>query len=259
MNYGQIEFVLMILVVADLLVAPSSIRGIAVGIAAAIKLTPLIFIFVLIVRRDWRSVTRAAISFVVWTGFTWFLWPGLSHAYWDQDVIHPARVGTVTYGGNQSWYAIFYRPPFPATGSAQAWLALSLATVIVGTFVAWRCVNSGRQSFAIISVALAGLLISPISWTHHWIWVLLVPPMLVGPRRHETKTVVRMMLWGLVALTIAGPYWWFSTGAAADALDALLPVWTFTTLVVWSTVEMMEWRRRPRHSEQPVSEEATIP
>ena len=259
MNYGQIEFVLMILVVADLLVVPSSFRGIAIGIAAAIKLTPLIFILVLIVRRDWRSVARAAMSFVVCTGFTWLLWPGLSHAYWNNDVIHPARVGTVTYGGNQSWYAIFHRPPFPATGSTQAWLTLSLATVVVGAFVTWRCVSSGRESFAIISVALAGLLISPISWTHHWIWVLLIPPMLVGPRRYETKRVVRMMLWVLVALTIAGPYWWFSTGAAGDALDALLPVWTFAMLVVWGTAELMEWRWSLRQSEVRVSEKATVP
>ena len=44
LNYGQIEFVLMFLVVADLLVVPPPFRGIAIGIAAAIKLTPLIFI-----------------------------------------------------------------------------------------------------------------------------------------------------------------------------------------------------------------------
>jgi alpha-1,2-mannosyltransferase len=258
-DYGQIEFVLMFLVVADVLVVPSSYRGIGIGIAAAIKLTPLIFVLVLFVRRDWHSVVRAVLSFMVWTGFTWLLWPELSRVYWDHDVIHPARVGTVTNGSNQSWYAVLHRPPFPESGSAPAWLVLSLASVLLGTFVAWRCVRTERQSFAIISVALAGLLISPISWTHHWIWVLLIPPMLVGPLRHETKSVVRVMLWALVGLTVVAPYWWFSTGAPADAFQALVPIWTFALLVVWSTVEFMGWRRDPRHSERLAIKQGTVP
>ena len=258
-DYGQIEFVLMFLVVADVLVVPSSYRGIGIGIAAAIKLTPLIFVLVLLVRRDWKSVVRAVSSFMVWTVSTWLLWPELSRVYWDHDVIHPARVGTVTNGSNQSWYAVLHRPPFPETGSAPAWLVLSLASVLVGTFVAWRCVTTDRQSFAIISVALAGLLISPISWTHHWIWILLIPPMLVGPRRHETTLVIRIMLWALVALMVVGPYWWFSTGVPADVLEALVPIWTFALLVVWSAVEFTGWRRGPCHSEHLATHQRTVP
>ncbi len=94
-DYGQIEFVLMFLVVADILVVPSFFRGIAIGVAAAIKLTPLFFVVILAVRRDWRSVSRVALSFVTCTGLAWLLWPGLSREYWYQDVIHPARVGAV--------------------------------------------------------------------------------------------------------------------------------------------------------------------
>ncbi len=257
-DYGQVEFVLLFLVVADLLVVPSYARGIATGVAAAIKLTPLLFVVVFLVRREWRSACRALGSFAACTGIAWLLWPHLSHEYWHQDVIHPARVGTVSYGGNQSWYAVVHRPPFPTAGSTPAWLVLSLATAVVGTFVAWRCVDTRRQSFAIVAVALGGLLISPISWTHHWIWVILIPPMLVGPRRHETEQVVRTMLWGIVALTVITPYWWVSTGGAGDALDAVLPAWTFLTLLVWSAVELRGWRHRGR-AEPVVIERSPIP
>jgi alpha-1,2-mannosyltransferase len=242
-NYGQIEFVLMFMVVADILVVPPPFRGIAIGIAAAIKLTPLIFVLALFVRRDWWSVARAALCFVACSGMAWLLWPDLSRTYWDHDVIHPGRVGTVAYGGNQSWYAIFHRPPFPAAGSAPAWLALSLVTALLGILIARRCVTSERQSFAVLAIALVGLLISPISWTHHWIWVLLIPPMLIGPRRHETEPVIRMMLWGLVAVTVVAPYWWVSNGWAGDVLEAVLPMWTFATLLVWCGVECRDWKR----------------
>lgn len=258
LDYGQIEAVLMFVVVADLLAVPPAFRGIAIGIAAAIKLTPLIFVLVLVVRRDRSSVLRAVLSFVVWTGLAWLLWPQLSRVFWNHDVFHPARVGPVTFASNQSWYAVVHRPPFPSTGSGAVWLALSLVTVVVGTFVAWRCVETARQSLAVLSVALVGLLVSPISWSHHWVWVLLIPPMLIGPRRNDTRPVVRALLWGVVLLAIIGPYWWFSTGAPSDAFEALLPVWTFAALAVWGRVEFTQWRRDHGRSEHLVAEKATI-
>ena len=59
----------------------------------------------------------------------------------------------------------------------------------------------------------------------------------------ETERVIRLMLWGIVALTVVAPYWWFSTGWAGDALEAVLPVWTFATLLVWGVAEYMGWKR----------------
>jgi alpha-1,2-mannosyltransferase len=232
-DYGQIELILMFVIVADLLLVPSPYRGVLIGIAAAVKLTPLVFVIVLIVSRDVRSVMRAAAAFLACTGLFWLYSPGLSRAYWLHDVIHPARIGTITYGGNQSWYAILHRPPFPATGSAPAWLLISLAVLAASILVARRCVRVNQKALAIIAVALAGLLISPISWTHHWIWVLLIPPVLVRGSSPGVPRPVRLLLWGIVALTIVAPYWWFSGGIPADVFDAVLPLWTSAALVVW--------------------------
>jgi alpha-1,2-mannosyltransferase len=243
-DYGQIEFILMFVVVADLLVTPSRYRGVAIGVAAAVKLTPLVFVIVLVVSRDVKSAIRALVSFLSWTTLSWVVWPGLSRVYWFHDVSHPARVGTIAYAGNQSWYAILHRPPFPVSGSAFLWLLLSLATLALGTLVAWRCVGVNQKAFAILSIALVDLLISPISWTHHWIWVMLIPPMILGRRSPDLPQSVQVLLWGLIVITTAAPYWWFSRGIPADALAALLPLWVSAVLVVWGWQWIHDSKRR---------------
>jgi len=233
-EYGQIEFILMVIVVAELLAAPSRCRGIGIGVAAAVKLTPLAFVIVLAASRDVKSVIRAATSFLVCTGLSWLLWPGLSRVFWFHDVSDPGRVGTVAYGGNQCWYAILHRPPFPASGSEVAWVLLSLMALAAAAFVSWRCVNAGQKAPAMVATALAGLLASPISWTHHWIWVLLIPALMPRHRTSGIPRSVQVMLWGLIALTVAAPYWWFSYGRPADIAEAVLPVWASAVLLVWS-------------------------
>lgn len=235
-DYGQIECVLMFLVVADLLLIPAPYRGITIGFAAAIKLTPLVFIIALITMRDLKSVTRAALSFLFLTALPWLFWPALSRVYWLHDVISPARVGGITYDGNQSWYAVLHRPPFSADGSPIAWLLLTLLTLAAATVTAWHCMKVGQKTFGIISIALAGLLVSPISWTHHWVWVLLIPPILANQRNVGVPRLVRMLFWGLIALTIAAPYWWFNDNIAADVCDAMLPLCAFAILAVWAAV-----------------------
>ena len=246
-DYGQVELVLMLLVVADLLAVPSRYRGIATGVAAAVKLTPLVFLIVFLACRDLRSAARTLASFVACTALAWLLWPGLPRVYWDQVIRQPARVGRVSYPGNQSWYAVLHRPPFPATGSAAAWLLLSLATLAVSGVVALRCARDGRRAAAMISVALAGVLISPISWTHHWVWVLLIPPLLAGRRGSEVPAAARAGLWGVLALTVTEPYWWFGRGIPADVVDALLPLCAAATLAGWAVIELIRWRR-PLHA-----------
>jgi alpha-1,2-mannosyltransferase len=241
-DYGQIEFILMFMVVADILAVPSRYRGILVGIAAAVKLTPLVFILIFAVGRDVRSVARSVASFVVCSGLSWFFWPRLSRIFWFQDLSNPSRLGSVIYGGNQSWYAILHRPPFPAVGSEAGWLLLSIVTAAASCFVAWRCLNANERTFGIVAVGLAGLMISPISWTHHWVLVLLIPVMIVGRSSSVGPRPVRALLWGLVTVTVIAPYWWFSSGTPADIFGAILPIWTGLLLVVWAVIEFRAWR-----------------
>ena len=248
MDYGQIEVVLMFVIVADLLVVPGPIRGLILGLAAAIKLTPLVFLLVLAVRGDWKSMIRAIGAFVGATAVMWLVDPSISHTFWTKDVNAPGRTGPVGYPGNLSWYAIVHRWSLPS--SFVTWAALSLVTVGLGSFVAWRCSRTDRQSWAVIAIALTGLLVSPISWSHHWVWVLLVPPLLVKTETVVVPTSVRRMLWVLVVLTVAAPYWWLNSGTSASLLQAIVPLWAGATIATWAIIEYSETCRANRLSER---------
>jgi alpha-1,2-mannosyltransferase len=78
--------------------------------------------------------------------------------------------------------------------------------------LAWRALGTecGRDRLgSLLVVQLFGLLASPISWTHHWIW--LVPLMiwlLHGPWR--TRPGARILGWGWLVLTLIGVPWLLS-------------------------------------------------
>ena len=247
-NYGQIEFLLMAFVLIDLLVVPARYRGLLTGFCAAVKLTPLIFVLFLVVDRDIRSALRAVLSFGGCGLATWLLWPSLSREYWLHDLGNPARIGGVTYDGNQSLYAVLHREPFSLLPHILIWwAALSLIMVIASALAARRFLRQGERGLAILSIALAGLLASPISWTHHWIWIAIIPPLLVHRPRPALTSSSQVPLWGFVPLAVLAPYWWFSNGALSDLCTMILPLWAASSLVAWSAPEVKRYLHRPVH------------
>jgi alpha-1,2-mannosyltransferase len=195
--------------------------------------------------RDFKSVARSSVSFCTCVLLAWLFWPSASHHYWFHD-IRASRVGGVAYAGNQSWFAVLNRTPFFGGATGVAWLLISLATVTTGGFIAWRCVKADQTVLAMLSIALTGLLVSPISWTHHWVWVLLIPPALSGSPGKYCRPAVKLLLSVTAALTCAAPYWWLQHGPAADVLQALLPISAGAVLGVWASAEWKDWREVPR-------------
>ena len=103
LTYGQINSLLMALVAFDCLTrAPRWPRGILVGIAAAVKLTPAVFLLFFLLRRDLRSAARAGLSFAACTGAGFALAPDDSLRYWTQNAYQPTRIGGIAYAANQS-------------------------------------------------------------------------------------------------------------------------------------------------------------
>ena len=211
LTYGQINVLLMALVTFDCLTrAPRWPRGILIGIAAALKLTPGVFLLFFLLRRDLRSAARAGLSFAACTGAGFALAPHDSVRYWTQVAYQPARIGGISFAANQSVLGTLARLGLSNPARTWLWLALCLLVVALTVTGMRGALKAGQVTSALLLNAVAGLLISPISWSHHWVWA--APALLTclssNPKRR------RMLAFPVLALLIfaIGPHWLLPSG-----------------------------------------------
>ncbi|HEY4022711.1 MAG TPA: glycosyltransferase 87 family protein [Pseudonocardiaceae bacterium] len=198
LGFGQINVLLMALVAVDCLTgAKRRPRGVLVGLAAAIKLTPAVFIVWFLVRRDWRSALRAGVSFCVVTGVTFLLDPHDSVRYWSSAVFDAGRIGPPGAADNQSIMGMLARFGIGTTPRELVWLALAACVLWLTVLGVRRAIAAGRVLCGLSLVGLAGLLCSPVSWSHHWVWAV---PLLLS----LTALAVRTRSWPVMLLTAAG-------------------------------------------------------
>lgn len=241
-GFGQVNIFLMTMVAIDVLRRGRSSRGVLVGIAAAFKLTPLIFVLLFLLDRDKRAAVRSLITFVAATGIAWLIRPSLSAQYYFHFRVVEKRIGSPSYVSNQSVNGIFARLGLSGTYSTVVWVLASLVVVAFASFATAKLLRPDRSALpALVVMATAGLLVSPVSWDHHWCWVVLFPFALFDP---SLRRPARGVLLAVVAVAVAAPYWWSGTStsygiptgfASPVADDSLaLAALAFIGAVVWS-------------------------
>ncbi|ROO88288.1 alpha-1,2-mannosyltransferase [Actinocorallia herbida] len=181
---GQVNLFLIALVLADLRrVAEGRPAGIGVGIAAAVKLTPGIFIVLLLAAGRVKAAVTAGAAFLICTGAAYLVAPDASRTYWLETFFDTSRVG-VPYISNQSPIGAAARILGGVAEIPDAYRFLPLVLGVAGVAVAVAWARRGDWLAAAAVTGVAGLLVSPISWTHHWVWALpaLVVLARTGPR-----------------------------------------------------------------------------
>ncbi|MFI5844964.1 glycosyltransferase 87 family protein [Catenuloplanes sp. NPDC051500] len=183
-GFGQINALLMALVVADLtLLRRTRLAGVGIGVAAAIKLVPGIFVLYLLATRRFRAAATAIGAFLVLSAIGVAAVPHSAEFWLHGLFIRDDRV-TGGLGGNgpaspanQSLRGFFARifdeaVSVPSTPALVLWALCALAVLVLGMMLAVRAERRGEGAAAMCLVALTALLISPVSWTHHWVWIV---------------------------------------------------------------------------------------
>jgi alpha-1,2-mannosyltransferase len=175
LNLGQINVVLSVLIVTDLTIGWSwrtkkMPTGVLVGLAAAIKLTPLVFIAYLLASRQWKAARNALLSFAGATLVLFAVAPTASWVYFTKDAYAVNRIGNDQGIGNQTLLAALHRTHVLLPSALKDVLLLSV--VCGGVALATMAYRRSSAMLAVLVCATTGLLVSPISWPHHYVWIV---------------------------------------------------------------------------------------
>jgi alpha-1,2-mannosyltransferase len=177
LGYGQVNTILMALVIADLLPdVPGERRripqGTLIGLAAAIKLTPALFVIFAFLIGKTRMAITAMISFAVFTGIGAILLFRETLVFFGGLSGGDTRTASPLYTGNQSLLGVFFRLGDSSRVTALVGLAVSAVLAVLGCLVAAHWWRHEEKVFAVAIVGLTTCLASPLSWTHHYVWIL---------------------------------------------------------------------------------------
>jgi alpha-1,2-mannosyltransferase len=219
--FGQVGLLLLFLVAVDLLgLMPGRLRGAGIGIAAAVKLTPFLFIPLLWWSGRRREATVAATTAVLLSLAAAVALPTASTTYWTDVLWHTNRVGDVNGPRNRSLWGLIGS----THGVEIGVLAIACASTLAIAFVRGRrAIQSGNDVAALAIVGMASVAVSPISWSHHLVWLVPAEAVLVAvPARLPLLAVIavltyRLPLGSVHALAVM-------QGIAALLVVAVLPV-----------------------------------
>jgi alpha-1,2-mannosyltransferase len=220
---GQVNLLLAVLVLADVVLLggpllesppvggrPGRVRwhGVGIGLAAGIKLTPALFVAYLLLRRRYRAAAVAAGTALATVAIGFAAAPSSSTVYWlHGTVFDSGRVGSLDSAVAQSLHSSVARELGSGPRIDAAWLVADVVTAVVGLLLAAAVARAGHEMLAVTTVGLLACLVSPFSWSHHWVWfvpLLVVTSVAAGRRGSLTAWLPVVALGGLLAGWITG-------------------------------------------------------
>lgn len=261
--FGQINILLMVGILVGLLAgtapwrpsgraedtdhpARSSLWGpLLVGLVSAVKLTPLVFGLYYLARRDFRGAIAMTAGFAASTGVGFAVMPHASVEYWTTTVLSSDRIGAPFFATNQGINGLLQRLLGEGTLATAIWIACSVAAIVVIGVIAWALSRAGRPADAALAVALVSLFASPVTWGHHWVWVLpfaivlcriAVPPMtpdVAPPAPPRLILFARVLLVAGALIFYTTPYWLVPHNGGAEQHWNLLDHVVGNAFVLW--------------------------
>jgi alpha-1,2-mannosyltransferase len=206
---GQVNIILALMIVADLTMDLPLPRGILVGLAAAIKVTPIILIPYLFLTRQGRAGLRAIAAFAGAALLAAAINASTSWSYWTHYIRDPQRAGMLSWIGNQGVLGATERM-LGRTVATPTTFVIVVTVGVVGLAIAAGAYRRSSPVLGLLVVEATESLASPVSWSHHFIWLILLVAWLAlaedRPRYGEWYAVaVAVLLW-------AAPYWWVPHG-----------------------------------------------
>jgi alpha-1,2-mannosyltransferase len=209
-QFGQINLLLTAMILLDL-IRPQNARwrGFWVGVTIGVKLTPLPFLAFLLITKQWRAFRNAVLGLLVTMAIGFAVVPNQSWEYWTVVIRNANRVGGLAYTANQSFMGFLSRLGDDAGWIQPVWFVLSAVFGLLVLWLARRYWLADERVTAISVMALAVLYASPVSWSHHWVWIIPLGISLiraVDSRWGRRPAIATAVLW--YGLFVLRSIWW---------------------------------------------------
>ena len=224
---GNVSVLLTALCLVDVgEVVPRRLRGILVGVASAVKLTPLIFVPYFLLTRQRGALWRALAAVVGLTALGWVIHPQDSVTYWTDKILETERIGDLAFLGNQSAMGVLARVEVEGAAGTLGWLVIGGAVGLAGLWRAREAHRSGDPVGAAVVLGCASVIASPVSWPFHQIWLPLAGLLLMSHGRGRALlglvVVVTSVAWPATA----------ALGAAVPGGQVVADNWQFLLCLV---------------------------
>ncbi|HET9876538.1 MAG TPA: mannosyltransferase [Mycobacterium sp.] len=211
-DYGQINAILVFAVLCAVYSRRWWVSGLLVGVAAGVKLTPAIAGAYFVGVRRWAAAVFSVVVFLATIAVSVWVTGDQTRRYFTELLGDAGRVGPIGTSFNQSWRGGISRILGHDAGYGRPVLVVITVTLVLAV-LAWRALSTadtGPDPLGLLLVVeLFGLLASPISWTHHWVWLVPLMIWLIhGPL--SRRGGARVLGWGWLALTLTGVPWLLS-------------------------------------------------
>lgn len=198
--YGQINVFLILLVTMDVLgYTPKKIRGIGIGIAAGIKITPAAYAAVFLVRKDWWSIARSAGFFLLTAAIGFAVRPRESIYFWTEEFFATDRGGAPGYPPNQGLTGLLVRAGLDSASVSRFTPLILAIFAAVSMYIAYRLEQHGRIVESLLVVVLAIALGGPFAVSHHWAGVVLVLPIILAIRENGMRLLLMLFAGAIIA------------------------------------------------------------
>lgn len=195
--FGEIGLALTCVVLWDLTRPDHALgKGFALGVVAGVELAPALFIAYLLLagRPDAVRAGLTALASLIGTMLLGALvLPGASLDFWTRRVFETGRAGEGWTADNQSLQGLFARA-LHTTEPGVGWAVACVVITFAGLWLARRAVvRKGLETWGILVTALTALLVSPVSWSHHWVWCVPLLAVLLAEGRWRTAAAVALV------------------------------------------------------------------
>ena len=247
--YGQINLLLAALVLTDLWCTTPKWRkwapvGTLIGIAVSIKLTAGIFLIYFVLRKNWLTLSNTVLAAIACNALGALLRPHETWEYYTDHMFHINDAVNLGESYNLSLRSVCERF-LPTDSVAIIWGIAAIVTLVALTWVARQLLRAGEDTLALLTIAFLGLLISPISWDHHWVWMvpMIIALFEIGYRHHDEWLTLLVLLY--LSLTVFFiPHSQFKHGSLIVDREPEFRDYVQSSVVWWAilAVAVLVWR-----------------